>query len=90
MKKLMILVVSFAMLVFPFGCAPKETKLSNLTHVILMLDWTPNTNHTGIYVALDKGYFVKERNLDVEVIQPSEVWPETAVSSGKAVFWYFL
>ena len=34
-----------------------------------MLDWTPNTNHTGLYVAKEKGYFEKE-GLDVEIVQP--------------------
>src|SRR6266699_2615288 len=28
-----------------------------LTTMTLALDWTPNTNHTGIYVALDKGWY---------------------------------
>ncbi len=62
-----------------------KTVLAKPTKVVLMLDWTPNTNHTGIYVAVDKGYF-KERNLDVEIIQPSNVWPEQAVAGGKAQF----
>jgi len=35
-----------------------------------MLDWTPNTNHTGLYVAKDQGYFAQE-GLDVQIIQPS-------------------
>jgi len=85
MKKILIVIMLFALVFSSFSCAKKEIKLQNLTHVVLMLDWTPNTNHTGIYVALDKGYF-KERNLDVEIVQPSEVWPESAVSSGKADF----
>jgi len=61
------------------------TKLPKETEVTLMLDWTPNTNHTGIYVAIDKGYFSK-RNLKVNIIQPSNVWPEQAVAGGKAQF----
>ena len=36
-----------------------------------MLDWTPNTNHSGIYVAKHKGYYDKA-NLDVEILQPGE------------------
>jgi len=28
-----------------------------LKKVTVVLDWTPNTNHTGLYVARDKGYF---------------------------------
>ncbi|HEM55965.1 MAG: ABC transporter substrate-binding protein [Caldisericum exile] len=85
MRKVILALLIFLLIFSSFGCSPKETKLSNLTKVTLMLDWTPNTNHTGIYVALDKGYF-KERNLDVTVVQPSEVWPEQAVSGGKADF----
>jgi len=41
------------------------------TPVLVMLDWFPNTNHTGLYVALDKGWYA-EQGLDVEVIQPAE------------------
>jgi ABC-type nitrate/sulfonate/bicarbonate transport system substrate-binding protein len=37
--------------------------------VTLVLDWTPNTNHTGLYVALENGYFA-DNGLDVEIIQP--------------------
>ena len=47
----------------------------------IMLDWVPNTNHTGIYVAQDKGYFTEE-GLDVKIIEPGEVYPEAAVASG--------
>ena len=32
----------------------------------VVLDWFPNTNHTGFYVALKKGYFA-ERGLDVQI-----------------------
>ena len=46
----------------------KESKEEKLTFV---LDWTPNTNHTGLYVAEEKGYF-KEEGLDVEIVQPPE------------------
>jgi ABC-type nitrate/sulfonate/bicarbonate transport system substrate-binding protein len=62
--------------------APGNT---GLTPVTLMLDWVPNTNHTGIFVAQQKGYF-KEAGLDVKIIQPGEVYPEAAVASGSADF----
>ena len=61
------------------GAAPK------LTPVTLMLDWVPNTNHTGIFVAKANGYF-EEAGLDVKIIQPGEVYPEAAVASGAADF----
>lgn len=53
--------------------------------VTFVLDWTPNTNHTGLYVALAKGYFA-DAGLDVEVVQPPEDGAEVLVGSGKAQF----
>jgi len=50
------------------SCGSPSTKA--LTKVKLMLDWVPNTNHTGIFVAQSEGYF-KEAGLDVEIIQPA-------------------
>lgn len=55
------------------------------TSVKFLLDWVPNTNHTGIYVARDMGYF-EEVGLDVEIIEPGEVYPEAAVAGGAADF----
>jgi ABC-type nitrate/sulfonate/bicarbonate transport system substrate-binding protein len=53
--------------------------------VSVLLDWTPNTNHTGLYVALDKGYFDSE-GLDVVILQPGEGENNQAVAAGKADF----
>lgn len=62
---------------------PSES--GKLNPVILMLDWVPNTNHTGIFVADSKGYF-EDAGLDVDIIQPGEVYAEQAVASGAADF----
>lgn len=56
-----------------------------LQKVTFVLDWTPNTNHTGLYVAQEKGYF-KEAGLEVEIVQPPEGGAEVLVASGKAQF----
>ncbi len=53
--------------------------------VTLMLDWVPNTNHTGIFVAQAKGFF-DDAGLDIEIIQPGEVFAEQAVVGGAADF----
>jgi putative hydroxymethylpyrimidine transport system substrate-binding protein len=37
----------------------------------LALDWYPNSNHAGIYAAIDQGYFTDE-GLDVNVYTPSD------------------
>jgi len=55
------------------------------THLTFVLDWTPNTNHTGVYVADKLGYF-EDAGLDVEIIQPPDDGAETMVASGKAQF----
>ncbi|MFF2484543.1 ABC transporter substrate-binding protein [Paenibacillus sp. NPDC058071] len=55
------------------------------TKVKVVLDWTPNTNHTGLYVARDKGFF-KEQGLDVEIIQPGQDGADKMVASGGAEF----
>jgi ABC-type nitrate/sulfonate/bicarbonate transport system substrate-binding protein len=50
----------------------------------LALDWTPNTNHTGIYVALNKGWY-KADGINLKLLPYSaSVTPDTLVASGKA------
>jgi len=53
--------------------------------VKVVLDWTPNTNHTGLYVAKAKGYW-EERGLDVEIVMPPETGADAMVASGAAEF----
>ena len=55
------------------------------TKVTFVLDWTPNTNHTGLYVAQEKGY-IDEAGLEVEIVQPPEDGAEALVGTGKAQF----
>jgi ABC-type nitrate/sulfonate/bicarbonate transport system substrate-binding protein len=31
--------------------------MASLKDVVVALDWTPNSNHTGIYVAIAKGWY---------------------------------
>lgn len=65
------------------GAESKNNK--ELEKVTFVLDWTPNTNHTGLYVAQEKGYF-EEAGLDVEIVQPPEDGAVVLVASGKAQF----
>ncbi|MCI8893149.1 MAG: ABC transporter substrate-binding protein [Lachnospiraceae bacterium] len=53
--------------------------------VTFVLDWTPNTNHTGVYVAQAKGYF-EEAGLNVNIIQPPEDGATMLVAGGGAQF----
>ena len=51
----------------------------------MVLDWTPNTNHTGLYVAEQKGYFADE-GLEVEIVLPPDDGATDMVVSGNAEF----
>ncbi|MDN5750716.1 MAG: ABC transporter substrate-binding protein [Pseudonocardia sp.] len=51
----------------------------------IALDWTPNTNHTGLYVAQAEGYFA-DAGLDVEFLPYNSTSPDTLVSAGAAEF----
>ncbi|TLS49435.1 ABC transporter substrate-binding protein [Paenibacillus antri] len=56
-----------------------------LRKVTLVLDWTPNTNHTGLYVADAEGYY-EEEGLDVDIIQPGDAGGDAVVASGEVEF----
>ncbi|MBE0634641.1 ABC transporter substrate-binding protein, partial [Candidatus Bipolaricaulota bacterium] len=49
------------------------------------LDWTPNTNHTGIVVAQQLGYFAQE-GLRVEIVQPGPTMSIQLAVSGQCEF----
>ena len=53
--------------------------------ITLVLDWTPNTNHTGFYVAKELGYY-ERAGIDIEIIQPPEGGALTLLAGNKAEF----
>jgi len=59
-----------------------ESKNEKIT---VVLDWVPNTNHTGIYVACDKGYY-SEEGLEVDIVQPTEGGSADLIAAGKGEF----
>ena len=85
--KMMFLAAAFVLALTACGGADSGSKddHKDLEKVTFVLDWTPNTNHTGLYVALEKGYF-EEAGLDVEIVQPPEDGAVVLVASGKAQF----
>ena len=82
MKKIIILTLSLILIFSTFGCTNSDNTPETIT---IVLDWTPNTNHTGIYVAKAKGYF-EQAGLKVEIVQPAESSAEALVASGNAQF----
>jgi len=71
------------------GCASDSAagtaSSTELTPVTFALDWTPNTNHTGLYVALEKGYFT-QAGLDVKVLPYSQSSTDALINAGSADF----
>ena len=65
------------------GTEGSGTSGTDRKKITFVLDWTPNTNHTGLYVALEKGYY-EEAGLDVEIVQPPEGGAASLVASVNA------
>ena len=56
-----------------------------LKKITFCLDWTPNTNHTGLFAAQALGYY-EEAGLEVEIVQPPEDGAVLMCASGQAQF----
>ena len=85
------LVTALAVLLVLAGCstttpggAPTDPG-SGAQKIRIALDWTPNTNHTGLYVAQQEGWF-RAAGLDVEFLPYNNASPDTLVSAGAAEF----
>ncbi len=79
MKKIVSIILLCALALSLAACGGSSTDGSGsesgdtaaLKDVTLVLDYVPNTNHTGLYVALDKGYF-EEEGLNVTIEEPGD------------------
>lgn len=83
MKKIITVMLSLVLL-FSL-CACSNDKESDLKEITLCLDWTPNTNHTGFYVADKLGYY-EQAGLKVTIVQPPEGGAEMMTASSQAQF----
>ena len=82
MKKMVFLLLA-AVMIFAFAAAGAET--NGPTRIVFCLDWTPNTNHTGIYAAQALGYY-EEAGLEVQIVQPPENGAVLMCAAGQAQF----
>jgi len=77
---LLLILVSMA------GCSQQTPSANSAPlKVRFILDYLPNTNHTGVYIARDLGYFAEE-GLEVEIIQPTEGATATLIAAGQGEF----
>ena len=81
MKKILVLLL--AVMLLPVISAGADD--AALTPIVFCLDWTPNTNHTGIYAAQALGYY-REAGLDVKIVQPPEDGATLMCAAGQAQF----
>jgi len=73
-KIMFVLLISLSLSFTNSSCSinkDKEKDTEKVQDVKMLLDWVPNTNHTGLYVALENGYY-KDEGLNVSIIQPPE------------------
>jgi ABC-type nitrate/sulfonate/bicarbonate transport system substrate-binding protein len=69
------------------GCSTKTSTKNevSLEKITIMLDWFPNTNHSGLYAAQDQGYYAQE-GLELNIIQAAEGGNPQLVATGKSDF----
>lgn len=69
------------------GCSAPwgENSGKGLAKVVFMMSWAPDTNHIGVFVAREKGYYAK-LGLDVDILAASQTGAEQSVSGGGADF----
>ena len=74
MARKSILVFTLALAALSFGalvsCFSGGSDSETVT-VDIELDWYPNTNHAGIYVAQDRGFF-EDEGINVEIKEPAD------------------
>lgn len=88
-KKLLALGMILIMVISMSACSEKEENTASeekdLRDVTVILDYVPNTNHTGIYAAKDLGYY-EEVGLNVNIIEPTDGVTATLIAAGKGDF----
>jgi len=85
MKKIVSAFAALAVFTASFALFTGCSGSKNPEKITFVLDWTPNTNHTGLYVAQEKGFFEKE-GLSVEIVQPSQDGASMMIATGRAQF----
>ncbi len=82
-KKLSLLILLISLGLLFSSCHLASKKPQN--QVTILLDWVPNTNHTGIFIAQYLGYF-KDEGLFVKIEQPPQESSTALVAAGKVEF----
>jgi len=62
-----------------------QSEAGGLTPVTLMLNWTPNNHHAGIYIAQRQGWY-RAAGIDLKIVEPSQAGVDAVVATGGADF----
>ncbi len=88
-KRYLVLVIALLTTSMFVACGNNGGELEKnedgLYEITFCLDWTPNTNHTGLYVADALGYY-KDAGIDITIVQPPENGAVQCLASGQAQF----
>ncbi len=71
--------------ILSLAAAPLTVRAAANPKVSVALDWTPNTNHVGLYVARDRNFY-RDAGLDVEILPYTDASAATLVASRVADF----
>ena len=71
--------------ILSLAAAPLTVRAAANPKVSVALDWTPNTNHVGLYVARDRNFY-RDAGLDVEILPYTDTSAATLVASRVADF----
>ena len=85
LKRAGALVLAGLLLLSLAACGGKSNEKQGLTEVTLCLDWTPNTNFTGLYAALAQGWF-EEAGISLSIVQPLEDGATAICAAGQVEF----
>jgi ABC-type nitrate/sulfonate/bicarbonate transport system substrate-binding protein len=88
-RKLLSFGLIIALILSMSACGNKgvvdEGGKAELRDVTVVLDYVPNTNHTGIYAAKELGYYENE-GLNVNIVEPTDGVTATLIAAGKGDF----
>lgn len=83
MKSRIVVALIVAVTLSLVGCGSGDS--SPTRTVTVVLDWTPNTNHAGVYIAQERGYY-EDAGLQVDIIEPDQNGALAQVAVGNAQF----
>ncbi|MEE1139523.1 MAG: ABC transporter substrate-binding protein [Acutalibacteraceae bacterium] len=85
MKKITAIALVLSILLVFSACTGGNSQEAELKEIVLCLDWTPNTNHTGFFVAQKLGYYEQE-GIKIKIVQPPEDGSALMTAAGQAQF----